>query len=340
MASLRTAISAASMLLVVHASARDLTLLNISSLQAKLLQDTFGAASPNEDPANWVAAANLMVSGLLELSKFAVPGRVMNVTVSNMWSTSHNSAADELKRLLDQYHSDKANVHNYHHFYAAILQSLGRHRPLRTLEIGLGTNTSNHVGSMASTWSSGLGNDQGQKFAKPGASLRAFRDFLPSASVFGADLDSAVLFHEERIDTAWADQLDPSSLEAAHQHFGNQDYDLIIDDGLHAVAANLNTLNFALRHLRPGGYVVIEDIGPRQQSQWRLVDILLSRATSVEAHGMVGGGKSGHGMKLCALPSIELGTSCRLNIVLLHADKFDLPLRRLGSNEAQSTSSS
>ena len=49
-------------------------------------------------------------------------------------------------------------------------------------------------------------------------------------------------------------------LDALYRTFGSQRFDLVIDDGLYAPGANLNVLEFALQHLRPGGYVVIEDI--------------------------------------------------------------------------------
>ena len=48
--------------------------------------------------------------------------------------------ARELKPLLDSYGSDKASKHRYHLVYADLLTRLGRHLPLRLLEIGLGTN--------------------------------------------------------------------------------------------------------------------------------------------------------------------------------------------------------
>ena len=52
-------------------------------------------------PANWVSAANLMVSQLLRLSEHVVPGRVMNMTVASSWTTKRPETADgadELRR--------------------------------------------------------------------------------------------------------------------------------------------------------------------------------------------------------------------------------------------------
>lgn len=139
-----------------------------------------------------------------------------------------------------------------------------------------------------------------EEFARPGASLRAFRDLLPNARVFGADLDANVLFREERIETAWVNQLEPTTVEALYGRFGSEPFDLFIDDGLHAVAPNLVTLNFALRHVRPGGFIVIEDITvdlTRPGGPWTLIDSIISRDPSLE-RVMVRCGRTGRGTRL------------------------------------------
>ena len=137
--------------------------------------------------------------------------------------------------------------HNYHVIYGEILSKLGVNGPLRILEIGLGTKDTSKVSHMNPEF-------------EPGASLRAFRDIAPNSQIYGADIDEAILFSEERIQTAWVDQMEPESFVEMNRHFGNVHYDLIIDDGLHSVASNLNTLLFALTVLNKGGWVVIEDI--------------------------------------------------------------------------------
>jgi len=45
-----------------------------------------------------------------------------------------------------------------------------------------------------------------------------------------------------------------------NRDFGHLRYDVIIDDGLHSVAANLNTLLFGLTVLNENGWIIIEDI--------------------------------------------------------------------------------
>lgn len=174
--------------------------------------------------------------------------------------------ADELRLLFDGYGSDKGTHHGYHLVYGELLSRLGADRELTLLEIGLGTDNPALVSTMGAGGS-------------PGASVRAFRDFLPRSQILGADVDEATLFRESRIETATVDQLDRVSFARMTEALGCSRFDVIVDDGLHAVDANLNTLRFALEALQPDGWFVVEDIPQRTLPVWQLVGALLSSAT-------------------------------------------------------------
>jgi hypothetical protein len=163
------------------------------------------------------------------------------------------------------YGSDKA-VHHYHNIYGPILKNRDEIRGV--LEIGLGTNNTDIVSNM------GAG-------GRPGASLRAFRDFLKSASIFGADIDTQILFEDERIKTFFVDQTKPATLTELGKSVPSE-LDLIIDDGLHSPNANIATLQFGLRKIKRGGWVVIEDIAREALRAWELVSALLPN--SYETH--------------------------------------------------------
>ncbi len=167
--------------------------------------------------------------------------------------------AEKLKLLFNKYGSDKSTHHDYHLLYGYILSDTQRVTAI--LEIGLGTNNTDVVSNM-----SALG--------KPGASLRAFRDALPTAHIFGADVDKRILFTEERIKTFYVDQTDSASLKELSTNLPEKFY-LIIDDGLHAPNANIATLSFALKKLKVGGSIVIEDIPPYALPVWYVVASLL-----------------------------------------------------------------
>jgi len=139
----------------------------------------------------------------------------------------------------------------------------------------------------------------------PGASLRAFRDLLPGASVFGADVDRDILFTEDRIRTGFLDQLDPASFDALYAEFGSEPFDLVIDDGLHSLGANLNTLAWALKVVKPGGWIVIEDISRQRLKPFDLVEHVLGSKDAVLDSFMVecGDGKRG---PACDIVSVRL----------------------------------
>jgi len=168
-------------------------------------------------------------------------------------------AAQELAELFRANGSDKSTGHNYHYIYGPILKD--RLAVTGVLEIGLGTNNRDVVSNMK-------GN------GRPGASLRAFRDFLPNAEIFGADFDRSILFTDERIRTFFVDQTETSSFSELDENV-HPELDLIIDDGLHSPNANIAVLIFALDRLKAGGSLVIEDIAASALPLWQVVASLL-----------------------------------------------------------------
>lgn len=174
---------------------------------------------------------------------------------------SERESVLRLKKVLDAYGSDKATLHNYHHLYGAILSNSDDVKLV--FEVGLGTNNTDVVSNMGVS-------------GRPGASLRAFREFLPNAIIYGADIDKRVLFEEERIKTFFVDQTDPKSFQVLHDKLPNE-FDLVIDDGLHSPDANIETLKFGLQKVKVGGWVVIEDIGREARPIWEVVSGLLPK---------------------------------------------------------------
>src|SRR5262249_16105280 len=137
-----------------------------------------------------------------------------------------------------------------------------RSDPLRLFEIGLGTNNPDVVSTMGPS-------------GKPGASLRAFRDFCPNAQVFGADIDRPILFDEDRIRTYYVDQTKFSSFDELYSNLSGGMFDLVIDDGLHSPNANIATMLFALKILKPSGFFIVEDICSSSIPIWQVVAAIL-----------------------------------------------------------------
>ena len=108
-----------------------------------------------------------------------------------------------------------------------------------------------------------------------GGSLRAFRDYLPNAQIFGGDVDKKCLFNERNINTYFVDQLEIDTFDELYKSCGNSKFDIIIDDGLHSIVANLNTLIFALKNINDNGVIIIEDIPITKIKGYQIVDYIL-----------------------------------------------------------------
>ena len=172
-----------------------------------------------------------------------------------------NDISQELSILFNKYGSDKSSKHNYHFFYAYFLKN--KQEIKNIVEIGLGTNNVNVISNMGIS-------------GKPGASLRAFKEFCPNANIYGGDVDKGILFNEERIKTFFVDQTCKKSLN----EFKNQlpdAIDLFIDDGLHSPHANLNTLAIAIKLIKKGGWILIEDIGKDKLHLWKTIKFLMEK---------------------------------------------------------------
>ncbi len=163
-------------------------------------------------------------------------------------------APTKMCRVMGKYGSDKPR-NTYTAVYSALFN--GRcDQPLRIFELGLGTNSPGAPSNM------GI-------FGAPGASLRGWRELFPHALIYGADIDRAILFQEDRINTFYCDQLDRSSIRELWSHPDLQaGVDIVIEDGLHTLEGNITFLEESLSHVRPGGIYVIEDIDWDNVPDW------------------------------------------------------------------------
>ena len=227
-----------------------------------LLLKQFHVWSPNVSdeflyPEILIKNANLYPSTLYRLQQCISSGSLPEVKIlhSKNFGKLNIKLTERLSSLLNKYGSDKAEKHDYFLVYSDFFSELGFNQNLKILEIGLGTNNPDLISTMGVN-------------GRPGASLRAFRDALPCSEIYGADIDQNTLFTEERIKTAWVDQFDQNSFTAMTDSFGESKFDLIIDDGLHAVSANLNALIFSINSLKENGVFVVEDIPKRSVDTW------------------------------------------------------------------------
>ncbi|MGI9462022.1 MAG: hypothetical protein ACR2NY_05565, partial [Alphaproteobacteria bacterium] len=174
--------------------------------------------------------------------------------------------AEYLGKLFINYQSDKY-THGYEIIYAYVSNILLKKNNIKkVLEFGLGTKDPKMPSTMAF----------GKVDNIVGGSLRAWRDYFPNAKIYGADIDKATLFQEERIETHFVDSLEQRTLDNLLVTIGGE-FDVMIDDALHYPNANLNSLLFALRALKIGGVLVIEDISERMLSFWQMIGCILPK---------------------------------------------------------------
>ncbi len=145
--------------------------------------------------------------------------------------------------------------HNYADMYEFLFRS--RRMSVRTVvECGIGTNNTDVASNMTET-------------GRPGASLRAWRDYFPNAMVLGLDIDERILFEEERIATYQVDQTDRASINRFWAQAGVADVDIMIDDGLHTFEAGKSLFEASIARLSPDGIYIIEDVSPNDLQSFR-----------------------------------------------------------------------
>lgn len=92
---------------------------------------------------------------------------------------------------------------------------------------------------------------------RPG-SVSLWLDYFPNALVYGIDLIDPEISHE-RFVYENVDQSNRTQLSDFFNKHGS-DFDVIIDDGLHAAFEQQVTMDVGFDHLSPGGFYIIEDM--------------------------------------------------------------------------------
>ena len=158
-----------------------------------------------------------------------------------------------LCEIMGRHKSDKGDKdivnswHNYTTFYYSVFKDL-RDKPIRVFELGLGTNNIYLPSNMGPN-------------GRPGASVYGWNEFFPNADIFGADIDTNILFNTDKIKTFYCDQLNPHIIKYMwNEPLLQENFDIIIEDGLHEFKANVCFFENSIHKLKPNGYYVIEDV--------------------------------------------------------------------------------
>jgi hypothetical protein len=180
------------------------------------------------------------------------------VIIDNLLKTNYGEVLvnlTELCLIMNEEGSDKGNGHhNYSKIYHELFKDIREH-PINIFELGVGSNNPYINSNM------GLN-------GKPGASLRGWSKYFALAKVYGADIDGNIVngrYDTDRIKTVWVDQRSPSTIKTMWDKFSDvKFFDIMIDDGLHEVRANMTFLENSHHKLSEGGIYIIEDILPHE----------------------------------------------------------------------------
>jgi len=175
----------------------------------------------------------------------------------------------DIDELLNDHASDKHSQNGYGPIYHALFKHL-RDEPVQILEIGIGT-------VIPGAYCSMYGHDL--PGYRPGASLRAWRDYFPRGIVHGIDVQPDTMIRDEpRIVTAIVNSTDT---EASRTYLGGvAPFDVIIDDGAHIPELQVKTLRNFFPGLARNGLYVIEDVNRVDPNQER---VLIDRKAEFES---------------------------------------------------------
>jgi hypothetical protein len=93
-----------------------------------------------------------------------------------------------------------------------------------------------------------------------GNSLLMWDEYFPNAQVYGFDIDEKSIIKEAKhFNITIGDQNNRNDLDRLIKNTQNS-FDLIIEDGGHDVISQQMNLGYMFKHVKPGGYYIVEDI--------------------------------------------------------------------------------
>jgi len=166
-------------------------------------------------------------------------------------STVSNTEILRVKEIFNNWGSDKSSKHNYEIIYAEFKKTIKTSS--RILEIGCGSNDPEIRHAMSPDYI-------------PLSSLQALREIYQNENIEGADIDVKLEINND-FKVHYLDQFKRETLEEISKSF-KLGFDLIIDDGVHDIAANYLTLIYFYKILNPQGKYVIEDVPTSLIESW------------------------------------------------------------------------
>jgi hypothetical protein len=94
-----------------------------------------------------------------------------------------------------------------------------------------------------------------------GGSILAWKEYFQNCHIYGIDLKIPnCVVNESRISVSICDQENTSQLEDTIKNWNNPLFDCILDDGGHTVKQQRISIETLWKHVKKGGYYIIEDL--------------------------------------------------------------------------------
>ena len=98
------------------------------------------------------------------------------------------------------------------------------------------------------------------KNGKSGASLYVWSQYFKNSIVYGGDIDKKTFINSDRIKSYYVDQNDQCSIKDMWDNINEINFDIIIDDGHHALEPGIMFLKNSFDKLKKNGLYIIEDV--------------------------------------------------------------------------------
>ena len=106
-------------------------------------------------------------------------------------------------------------------------------------------------------------------------SMLCWREYFPNATLYGYEYSEMRLQKalSDKLSNAVYSKMDVKDVESIQEGLQSTMFDIIIEDSTHEFNDQIRFANIAYKHIKPGGFLIIEDIF-RSESEQRYVDAL------------------------------------------------------------------
>ena len=153
---------------------------------------------------------------------------------------------NHLANLCNKYGTDKVYPHSYTDYYHREFNQIKDQVSL-IFEMGIGSNDLSIPHNMGIN-------------GKSGASLYVWSQYFKNSTVYGGDIDKKTFINSDRIKSYYVDQNDQSSIKDMWNNINATNFDIIIDDGHHALKPGIMFFRNSFHKLKKNGQYIIEDV--------------------------------------------------------------------------------